>query len=275
VAISDKIIVSDGFHWHETPGEWALLNQAFLYGESFFTTMLSDCGKVSFLAEHINRLERSFHFFDPGEDFPHWAGRVYEGLRLLHSDKVGRKIVRSTFFRDLQGKWMLHLWARDFDEEGVRPLKLKTVRREVPSAFPSHIKHGHYALAHHHRRQVRSEGFDELLFVDQHDNILESPYANAFALLADGTVATASLKNHVLEGIARAHLINALRSEGYLVREGGFFAESCEGLVLTNAVRGVVDVTHIGKRELDRGHWWALLCSKLLHAKMKTHASYP
>lgn len=231
----------------------------FLYGEGLFETMRSRNGRIAYLDRHLHRLTHSAERVDlplPDESLLRWG--LAETLESL-GEGEGR--MRLTVTRGSAGA---------FDAPSpVPPTLLVTGRSALPppaawralwspirrdEAHPlARVKSGNYWVNLMARREARSRGADEALFLNRRGEVTEGSVSNLF-LLSDGVLTTPPVEAGLLPGILRSVLLDrageiGLEAEVRTVAPEDLYRS--EGALLTNAVVGVVPLLSIDEEDLS------------------------
>jgi len=190
---------------------------------AFFTTALVHDGRVVWMNDHLDRLEKhAAHFTIPFD-------------RHSHETELGRRFRSELGFRRLRvscrlddRSWNIELFPAPTPVERFR---CRIVEVEKPLGPWKTLPRRDFGLA---------EG-EEAILVDTTGRVLEGSYTNLF-LVRGTTVLTPPADGTILPGICRAKFLNMLRHFRYEVREEPFgVAELKRGqILLTNALRGVV-----------------------------------
>lgn len=231
--------------------EEGLLNRGLFLGESPFTCFIARNGKISFLGDHLLRLQKGIDYLYPDVKFNVFALR--EQIELSVRDMAtnhGHLYVRLTFFQLLNGKLKYFLYMSDID-----PLKMEmkiclAAQRRGETLFPSFLKIGQYMEQNLLLKQVKQEGFDEVINCNFNGEVLEASTANLFFVI-DEIVVTPKIIPGILEGVTRFHLLNCLRESGIAVKEKVILAKELHRtseIWATNS-RGIRYATHFGNRE--------------------------
>jgi branched-subunit amino acid aminotransferase/4-amino-4-deoxychorismate lyase len=102
------------------------------------------------------------------------------------------------------------------------------------------------------RREARSLGFDEAIFLNEKGEITEGSANNIF-WLKDGLLYTPSLECGLLPGVIRSVVIDIARGIGIGVEEGRFDLDnltSSQGAFFTNSLAGAVSISQIDEFKL-------------------------
>jgi len=119
--------------------------------------------------------------------------------------------------------------------------------------------------------RAQSEGFDEVLLLNEHGRVAECTSANIFAV-SGGEVATPPVSEGCLPGITRQVLIEEVRVPGIrFVERSLTLDELCQAdeVLITSTTRGLLPVREIAGRELNRRH----AVSELLSRAFRTFLS--
>ncbi len=190
---------------------------------AFFTTALVHDGRVVWLNDHLDRLEKhAAHFTVPFD-------------RTSHETELGRRFRSEFGFRRLRVSCHLDDRSWDIDLQPaptpVKEFRCRIVEVERALGPWKTLPRRDFGLA---------EG-EEAILVDTTGRVLEGSYTNLF-LVRGETVLTPPADGSILPGICRAKFLNMLRHFHYEVREEPFgVAELKRGqILLSNALRGVV-----------------------------------
>ncbi len=207
---------------------------------AFFTTALVHDGRVVWLNDHLDRLEKHAAHFN----VPFDREGVRQLARLTPETELGTRFrtgggqatsAPDPCFQRLRISCRLD--DRSWDVElfpaptPVKEFRCRIVEVEKPLGPWKTLPRRDFGLA---------EG-EEAILVDTTGRVLEGSYTNLF-LVRGETVITPPADGSILPGICRAKFLNMLKHFGYTVREEPFgVAELKRGqILLTNALRGVV-----------------------------------
>jgi branched-subunit amino acid aminotransferase/4-amino-4-deoxychorismate lyase len=198
-----------------------IINRAFMYGESVFTTLRMINGKLCDWDEHYDRLNKSAQFvYGPFSEGNEWA--LILKIRLFErcAAESGDKIIRLTIYRE-QARGLSRprmISVRDLKisvsasvyEPNIydgRMIKLRTCPAiSKPSWWPSYLKAGHYLETILAQKMNMQPEDDDVLFLSSHDTVLESSVSNIF-VVRHKILYTAPLGPNVLDGIMRNKVI--------------------------------------------------------------------
>ncbi|HEY2038684.1 MAG TPA: aminodeoxychorismate synthase component I [Edaphobacter sp.] len=200
-------------------------------------TMLLLNGNIFFLPLHLERLALSAEYFDFAFDMAAIEARIAERIislpsnasfrirLLLHS--TGEVTLTHTALTDEARPWRVRISRHRIGSKSFLR-RHKTTRRQLYDA--------EYARA-------RQDGFDEVLFLNERDELAEGAITTLFVKI-EGKLVTPPLDAGVLPGVLRRHLLetDANATERTLVPDD---LRSAEAVFLGNSVRGLRPVTRI------------------------------
>ncbi len=198
-------------------------------------TMLWD-GKFHLLSMHLDRMESSASYFNfsfdraaitsrlTAESALFEPGDLYRA-RLLLDERGNLSIEHSRHIPDTSGTvGRIRLSSQRTSSEDIF-LRHKTTRREL------------YKMQY---AKCRSEGLDEMIFLNERGEVTEGAISNIFIRRA-GKLLTPPLSSGVLPGIYRQHLLETdpTATEMILTVQD---LESADGIYLCNSLRGMREV---------------------------------
>lgn len=240
-----------------------VFDRGFLFGDSVYETLAYQGGRTHFLAEHLDRLERS-------------AGSVYIAppSRGVIEDAIRRTVaasgeaearVRVIVTRGVgpvdidpatAGKPQLIVIAQplgapspEMIASGIAVALVGHSRGSSGSIDPA-IKSGNYlasvlAIAEARRRRP---GVGEAILCTGNGSVAEGATSNVF-FVHDGVLVTPGLAVGILEGVTRGKVLGLARASAIPVREADFVAPrelvAADEVFLTSAVRGILPVTTV------------------------------
>ena len=244
-----------------------LVNRAFMYGESVFTTMRMINGVLRDWDDHFTRLKEGVSFiygpFTDGDDWPiHFKNRLEE--RFL--DESGDRVIRLTIYREQDRgllktglvsirdlKIALHSTPFDSARNEGKMFKLRTCSCPIrPHWWPSSLKAGNYLETILNQKLFMQPGDDDVLFLSQQDTVLESSVANIF-ILRHNRLYTAPLGPNVLDGVMRKKVLEVAAEIFDGVEETASSLEQlfkADGMIGTNSVRGPFLINRVDEHEM-------------------------
>jgi branched-subunit amino acid aminotransferase/4-amino-4-deoxychorismate lyase len=228
--------------------------RAFLYGESVFTTMRVENGRIYFADAHQKRLLESAEWL--------WPGTASQAERLWNSltppgDKGTWRITLTAqaTSRQLRLVEPAELLLDDWWTPELPPpqnWKARTVRAAArPSEWPAYLKTGDYLARLVAARKV---AVDEIPLFHVKEKICEFLHANVFFWDGRG-FHTPSVGPDVLAGLGRARFVQMLQSAKIPLSEREISLDELptfKSTLAANAVRGLISVDMIDGREALR-----------------------
>ena len=215
-----------------------------LYGFSVFETLAARKGTFWRLREHWERLAATGEAFDL--EAPPWP--AFLNALSTHNDETANQVLRYTLVK-YGGRWADAPPSTRFSMmtrplmPNPNPAKLALAEDRLAPEDPMRCyKTGSRLLYQARFLQAREQGYDDVLFTDTRDRLLETSTANLLVLMDDKWW-TPPLMDGILPGIYRDWLMEReLVGEHHLSRED---LTRCDALAITNTVRGIVPVARV------------------------------
>lgn len=234
-------------------------DEAVLYGMGLFETIRVAGGRPRLTERHLCRLLSSAG--ELGLEVPFGAGEISEMIfRTAAENAMDTGALRLTLtaggaaFRPsvfIQAR--TSPYGGDQYRNGILT-GISAIRRNEKSPLVKHktLNYFENILA---RREARSAGWDEAIFLNTSGNLAEGAVSNIF-LVDRGKVVTPGPESGLLPGITRRRVIEALASMGIPVEERtvgpGELLKAGECFI-TNSLMGVMPVVRIGSTEIGNG----------------------
>ncbi len=232
------------------------LNRAFLYGESVFTTIRMENGRLKFWDLHFDRLKKGVEFlFGPFQDQENWIPILKNRLESTIQHQDGDQVIRWTIYRH-QARGLrklnlisisdlkIHVSIHAYEPEriGGQNIRLRTCPGFMkPHWWPEFLKAGSYLETILAQRVYLTDHDDDVLFLSPNDLILESSVANIF-ILKNNQLYTPPVGPNVLDGIMRRKVLEIAAEYFDEVNEESTTLEQAirADLVFgTNSIRGI------------------------------------
>jgi branched-chain amino acid aminotransferase len=249
----------------------SVFDRGFLFGDSVYETLAFLDGRLIFLHEHLDRLERS-------------ASRIYLHLPARSEiERALRETVAASGESQARIRVMVTRGAAGIDldpatakapslivmaqpmgapspamiAEGVGVEVVKVCRSGSGGMDPS-VKSGNYlasvlAIAEAKRRRPSSH---EAILCSGGGSIAEGATSNVF-FVTGRVLCTPSLEVGILDGVTRGKVLALARGAGIETREMGFVEpetlREAEEIFLTSAVRGILPVTSVDGTQVGNG----------------------
>lgn len=232
------------------------------HGMSVFETLLAVNGEPRLLTEHLDRLRSGLERLAVTSVELSGEGlrRVMIGLLEKNGLTHGMARIRLAVslgagplnLTDSGASWAW-MTATPVDEmpETVR-VTTAPWRRDRENVLRG-LKVGNYAEHLIAMDMARREGFGEMLFFNNDDELCEAAMANVF-LIRSGSLLTPGLDSGCLAGVTRGLVIRLAAAHGIPCREKTLTRNDvakAEGMFLTSSIRGPVRVSAYGARHFD------------------------
>ena len=238
-----------------SPGQVGLLS-----GWGVFSTIKVIDGVLFAFERHWARMSRDaalMHVPLPGD-----ATQLENNLlRLVEKNRAFLSTMRVVVVRNRGGIWEAPDQTRSSDviaftsdiKDWGESVKLNYVRqaRHAASVFAG-TKILAWAMNLTWLEEAQSQGFDEVVLLNERDEVAECTSANIFAAKGD-QVWTPPLASGCLPGITRELLLNEVRAPGFRVAEKVLTPadlESADEVFITSTTRDLLPVSMIGKRAI-------------------------
>ena len=234
-------------------------NRAFLYGESVFTTMRVSEGQAFDQEAHLERLEKGVEFvFGPFEEGDAWREHFRQRFHSELSRISAPKVVRLTIYRTqtISGLRQGMMAASDLNfSMSTSPMPTAHSHLSLvscpaisrPDWWPSYLKAGDYLPTILSQRKYLRPNYDDLLFLSDKGQTLESSVANIF-VVRHNKLFTAPVGPQVLDGVMRKKVIDlhsplftSVTLEGSTLHQ----LECADAVFGSNSVRGVFLIDRI------------------------------
>lgn len=207
------------------------------YGKGLFETIKIKNLKLEYFEDHLQRLKNSMEFLKICSDGIEKDIEIEIQKLDLNIDGAVRIMVLENF-----EKYSLHIETRltDYtDEKFQSGLKLKLAKeiRDKNNLLNNH-KTNNYLLNHEVLAKAKSDGYNEVVFLNQDGNVTEGSYTNLF-FIKDCMVVTAPVEDGLLPGIYRKNLIKKFDEENiqYEIRHIPFEeVENFDACICTNSL---------------------------------------
>ena len=240
------------------------LDRGLCHGMSVFETLLAVDGEPRLLRAHLDRLRGGLDRLAVSSVEVSGTGLRRAMAGLLEKNGLSRGMARIRLAVSL-GPGPLNLidsgaaWAWmtaapvDESPETVR-VTTAPWRRDRESVLRG-LKVGNYAEHLIALDMARREGYGEMLFFNNDDELCEAAMANVF-LIRSGSLLTPGLDSGCLAGITRALVIRLAAALAIPCREKALKrsdVSKADGIFLTSSIRGPVRVSAYGTRHFE-GH---------------------
>jgi branched-chain amino acid aminotransferase len=228
----------------------------FLRGFGIFDFFRIMSGKPVFLSDHLDRFLLSAKKMGIHHDYTkeQLSDLILDLAEKSQDECLGVKMILTAGDSlngfDPLGKPNLYILPNVFSftnpEKGMKLLSFE-FQREMAD-----IKSLNYSFALRNWTEVKSKGFDDVLYFHSIYGVSESSRSNLF-FVKDGVFYTP--ESHILEGITRKHVINLIQTK-YKVKLGNFSLEqfkNADEVFTTGSTKRVVPITQIDDQLINEG----------------------
>lgn len=231
----------------------SVFDNALLYGDGLFETLLAVDGNVLYLKEHLRRLYRGAGLIDlaipaDGTKLERWLKRA------AHDHRARLNKIRLTITSGRAARWV--------GRQGKPQIIISTAPHRLPTKpFELHlarfrvdqdsklrqVKTLSCALHATALRQARKAGCDDALLLNQNDLVAEVTTANVF-LVKNNRVFTPPLSAGCLGGVTRSLVLRELRKLGIAAGERNISLPElteADELFISSSLKLVVGVSRI------------------------------
>lgn len=227
----------------------------FAYG--LFETVRVDNGRPEQLEAHLDRLNMGLERI--GLNYTLTQAMLYVGFnRLMHHVTLKSGVLKIVALRrgaDLalaEVDVQLYLRVNPYrnlliNDEKPYLLKVSTFTKNSRSPMAG-LKWVGYADHVIERERAIKDGFQDVLFLNENDQIAETSTANLF-WLKEGVLFTPALECGILPGVMRLNVINAAKTLELSVHEGRFSLQDlreADCVFVTNSLMRLLKVTGVG-----------------------------
>jgi branched-chain amino acid aminotransferase len=241
----------------------SVLDRGFLFGDSVYETLASFDGRLVFLAEHLDRLQRSaqhIYLILPARALIEAAIRQTVAATGETTVRVRVMVTRGAGTIDLDPRTAsrpsliviaqpLGAPSDEMLKKGVAVALAKASRASATGVSPK-VKSGNYLGSVLAIAEVRQKfpTANEALMCSANGSLAEGATSNVF-LVEEGVISTPAVDVGILDGVTRGKVLALARAQGLQTREEPFLAperlHSADEVFLTSAVRGILPVTSV------------------------------
>lgn len=239
-------------------------NRAFSYGDGLFETMRYFDGKVFLLDFHYDRLIRGLKYLEM--DIPNSINTKGKFLACckklaIESELINARI-KCVMYRDAGG-----FYTPDKNSSTVL-FSIQEYEKEPFALNRSGVQLGVFEGLQKTKSELNSlkstnalfyvkaglekkrKGFDELVILNSHDEIVECISSNIF-FFVNGEILTPQIESGCLPGTMRAYIFQFCKENNIAIREESLkldVFQRCDEVFLTNAVKGIQWVSGFGSK---------------------------
>lgn len=206
-----------------------------------FTSLLYEKGKAFLLKEHLDRLKKSAEYFL----FYFNREKVEEELNKCFKTLSGKKRYKVKVSINKFGRISIKVNELNTPSINAARVVISSKKIDAQNRF-QYFKTTNRKIYDSELTKYRNEGFDEVLFLNQKNNLAEGAITNLFLLLGDKWK-TPPISSGILDGIYRNHFIkkHQVNEEPFAIDD----LKRAKKIIITNSVRKIITVREIIYRE--------------------------
>ncbi len=218
-------------------------------GQWTFTSLISSSSDFLYLNKHLERLTKGADFLFPQ------VGWLDESKTI--KDHMITLFAPHTYYRINICEDFLWVYQKPLMQKSMSVKMTLAQSRKAVTPLPSYLKIPNYLVADKEVEIAQKNGYEEVLFLDDHFNIAEASTSSLFYVSKSGFIYTPPLSSVVLQGVMRDRVIECLKKCGFSVLENeaawdqGKWLDSVQEMWLTNSVSGLRFVEVFGDRKFN------------------------
>ena len=217
-----------------------------------FTSMRVSSGRVLFLKSHVKRLllGANYLFLKYKFDWP-LKDEIQRGIDKIQNFLGGEFRIKVVLSPEL-----LLIMAREVQEKysSYSAINLGKAKNVKTSHRPSFLKIDDYKKSIDEIIRIKKEGYDDILYLDCAENIMECSFSNLFFVLKE-QIYTPKLRPGILAGITRQKLIDCLKEKDIFIHDLDISwnqLHDADEIWQTNSIKGIRPVKMLGDKILTR-----------------------
>ncbi len=228
------------------------MSQAFMFGYGLFETMKVLKGKILFLDEHLERLNKGCKTLKL--ELNEKKSKIKENCyKLLKLSEIENGVLKILYAKGNDENYLLlttrqNSYTKEDYKRGFK-LMISEYKRNQNSLL-TFIKSNNYMENLIVKQQSKELGYDEVLFLNTDNYLAEGAASNIF-WIKDKIVYTPSIECGLLPGIVRNKIMEASENLGLKVKMGKFIEEDLmdsEEVFITNSVMDIMPISQVKEK---------------------------
>lgn len=230
----------------EEDAKISISDLSYQFGYGLFETIKCEQGIPIFFESHYKRLTNSAK--ELGMPFPVETEEVKKWIKdLLSANKLTSARVKIIISKRLEEKFNVLILASPLEKSPLsyslcthvlnRDSKSISFRHKTTSRADSYVAY----------KKALEEGFNDALYVNEKNELIECTRANIFLVMQDKII-TPLLESGILSGVTREKIIEVAKENNIQVEEKNvhsLYLNKAHDVFITNAVIGVIPVSRI------------------------------
>lgn len=224
-------------------------SQGFQFGYGVFETILISKGVPCFVDMHYERLKAGCSRLGLGLKLD--IEVIYtQAVRLSQACNITDGRLKLICFRDVDADSTIMTLSHyrveaEYIQKGIR-LGISSIKRN-PHSPMSYMKSLNYTENILAKAEVKSQGYDEALFLNVYSKLCEGAVSNVFWVKAN-VIYTPEIDCGILEGITRRQVLDICSSLELKYKEGSYDLTeilSADEVFITNSLMGIMPVCRV------------------------------
>ena len=219
---------------------------SYQFGYGLFETIKCEQGTPIFFEAHYKRLTHSAK--ELGMPFPVEQEEVRNWIKsILNANKLTQARIKIIISKRIEDKFNVLVMASPLEKlPGSYSLLSYTLSRDSKSVSFRH-KTTSRADSYVAYKKALEEGFNDALYVNEKNELVECTRANMFLVMEDKII-TPLLESGILSGVTREKIFEIAKKEGMTVEEKNvhsLYLNKAKSVFITNAIIGLMPVSKI------------------------------
>ena len=246
----------------------SVMDMGFFFGLAIYETLLIEDKVPIFYEEHLARMKKSIHYFKNNLNQNQKEVKDIFGKQSLFKqlpDRIQNLLKKYSQMQAESSSFKLRImltpknYLHKQNESVILFLSQNSVNKEArlfvsnfyknnKNLNPNYVKTTSNIASVMSSRQAIENNYDESILLDQNYNVTEGSFSNLFFIKED-KVYTPSLKNNLLEGITREHILKILKKNKISCINKKILVHNIydfDAMFLTSSTRGVLPVIEVG-----------------------------
>ena len=230
----------------EEEAKISISDLSYQFGYGLFETIKCEQGTPVFFESHYKRLTHSAKELDM--PFPVEQEEIKKWIRdVLSANKLTSGRVKIIISKRLEGKFNVFIMASPLDQlPSSYSLMAYTLSRDTKSISFRH-KTTSRADSYIAYKKAQGEGFNDALYINEKNELIECTRANIFLVLEDRII-TPLLESGILSGVTRSKIIEITKRENITIEEKNvhsLYLNKTTAVFITSAIVGLMPISKV------------------------------
>ena len=230
----------------EEEAKISISDLSYQFGYGLFETIKCEQGTPVFFESHYKRLTHSAKELDM--PFPVEQEEIKKWIRdVLSANKLTSGRVKIIISKRLEDKFNVFIMASPLDQlPSSYSLMAYTLSRDTKSISFRH-KTTSRADSYIAYKKAQGEGFNDALYINEKNELIECTRANIFLVLEDRII-TPLLESGILSGVTRSKIIEITKRENITIEEKNvhsLYLNKTTAVFITSAIVGLMPISKV------------------------------